>query len=1268
MPEKLSTFEGAKKLYKDLRSRIKTLSDSFASTITNVNNKIIEEANKRSEADDSIRTSMQDVKQELSNDIVAEREARAKADKTETENRAADVNKLRQSIDSNKSTQDQVNKELVQSVAEEIEARKTADETLSNALRKQTSNIDTKLADEILARQQGDKTLTDSLSEEVTRASTAELLTNERITEKSNELQAAITAEAQSRSDGDARLEQLLNKEVTDRKEAILNQNNDLVQRITTVQNNLNTESSTREEEDSKLQQSLQQTNENVLVVEDTLSKVSAKTDKNSTNLSNEIITRQNETKDLQDAVAKEIVDRSARDNQLKADITQIDNLIPNAATKDNQLADKAFVNSSINSIASFFRGSYKTKDSLVNKPWQTTDEDAEYYVHNNDYAYVQSDETHDGEAWRYVYVLIPPATEGTWEAQFKINDSPLTQAQLDALNSTITKNAVEQITTNKDGLTLINQDFNVHATDYNNPHKVTATQLGLGNVDNTSDLDKPISNATKEVIENVSSTSLAHITNKNNPHDVTKDQVGLGNVDNTADKDKPVSDAQSKFITDLYKPMFEHIFDFDNPHGVTKDQLGLGKVDNTSDAEKPLSRAADSALALKAPINSPQFEGIPQVPTPATDASDSQIANVGYVKKTVSSQGLVSFRENQLLTDDQKKTARDNIGAVESEQEQETSGKGIVKLTGSGNFDLYNTYYGNVVKQGTSRPDALSSITFCDGNFEVVGKNLVKVPVGQTIDGVRFEVSAAGIIQTYGTAQESINYVITSQYYPHGVYSISGCPNGGGVDTYSVQFNLYQGNNYITGVANYSTDSSTSTLNTALYPSYDVCKVIIHIEKGQDVTGKLFYPQLEFNDKITAFEAIKSDNSIFNGQLRAMTIEGDLPDDILNKEVLLQGVYPIDEANKKYLICDTWNNDLTRQGIANSKLISRIWNKTLSGNEDIVYYNAVSGQERFQIKFTDSIYLPVTSNNQVLVLCNAFEPATANGVISHSEQNTIAVESNADYDCISIYAPQYTTLAQFKTYLKSMSDAKTPVVVYYIGKNIRSTTKDTVKLVAGTDITTVYSNSLVEPYLFASYYANIWELLKNQSSLVSDDFVSYNPQTRTEAQKVQARQNIGAVDSDYVDQFASKIDSISVNGTEQTIQNKSVNIIIDKDTVGLGNVDNTSDLDKPISNLTQDALQGLEALIDTKQNAPTYVDYTLLAASWSNSEYSFESTYPNAEYELTIQLAATATAEQAQAFAEAIMVGSSTSNVLKCISNTPTINIPVTIIVIHKP
>ena len=44
---------------------------------------------------------------------------------------------------------------------------------------------------------------------------------------------------------------------------------------------------------------------------------------------------------------------------------------------------------------------------------------------------------------------------------------------------------------------------LDTHIADKNNPHEVTKTQVGLGNVDNTSDLDKPISTATQTALDN---------------------------------------------------------------------------------------------------------------------------------------------------------------------------------------------------------------------------------------------------------------------------------------------------------------------------------------------------------------------------------------------------------------------------------------------------------------------------------------------------------------------------------------------------------------------------------------------------------------------------------------------------------------------------------------------------------------------------------------------------------------------------------------------
>ena len=153
----------------------------------------------------------------------------------------------------------------------------------------------------------------------------------------------------------------------------------------------------------------------------------------------------------------------------------------------------------------------------------------------------------------------------------------------------------------------------NSHISDTNNPHSVTKAQVGLGNVDNTSDLNKPISTATQAALDKLKEdlegsiggsdeTLNAHIANKENPHQVTKAQVGLGNVDNTSDAEKPVSTPQLDAINaakaEVSKTISDHISDVRNPHNVTKAQVGLGDVDNTSDINKPVSNATREALS----------------------------------------------------------------------------------------------------------------------------------------------------------------------------------------------------------------------------------------------------------------------------------------------------------------------------------------------------------------------------------------------------------------------------------------------------------------------------------------------------------------------------------------------------------------------------------------------------------------------------------------------------------------------------------------------
>lgn len=149
-------------------------------------------------------------------------------------------------------------------------------------------------------------------------------------------------------------------------------------------------------------------------------------------------------------------------DTSLRTDLTAvtkrtttIEGKIPTQASATNQLADKAFVNSTIQTDSANFRGAWNTYADIP------TDVDlypADYAGGKtptvNDYLTVLKDEQHNDESWRYVYTGTW-ATNGKdgWKAVYKINDTPFTAAQNAAINSNITQELTDQITTNQNDI-----------------------------------------------------------------------------------------------------------------------------------------------------------------------------------------------------------------------------------------------------------------------------------------------------------------------------------------------------------------------------------------------------------------------------------------------------------------------------------------------------------------------------------------------------------------------------------------------------------------------------------------------------------------------------------------------------------------------------------------------------------------------------------------------------------------------------------------------
>lgn len=64
-----------------------------------------------------------------------------------------------------------------------------------------------------------------------------------------------------------------------------------------------------------------------------------------------------------------------------------------------------------------------------------------------------------------------------------------------------------------QDNIDGVNDNLDTHINNSSNPHGVTASQIGLGNVDNTSDIEKPVSNPQREYITEQIKSTLQNIT-----------------------------------------------------------------------------------------------------------------------------------------------------------------------------------------------------------------------------------------------------------------------------------------------------------------------------------------------------------------------------------------------------------------------------------------------------------------------------------------------------------------------------------------------------------------------------------------------------------------------------------------------------------------------------------------------------------------------------------------------------------------------------------
>ena len=141
------------------------------------------------------------------------------------------------------------------------------------------------------------------------------------------------------------------------------------------------------------------------------------------------------------------------------------------------------------------------------------------------------------------------------------------------------------------DHVNLLNKGTNTHTQidshigNISNPHSVTKTQVGLGNVpnlDTTTAVNSAHTHANKTDLDNITPTDITNIHN-------------LSGV-NTGDETN--SSIKTKLGTDLSNKL-DYNGDGSSLTNMTKSQVGLGNVDNTTDANKNVLSATKLTTAI---------------------------------------------------------------------------------------------------------------------------------------------------------------------------------------------------------------------------------------------------------------------------------------------------------------------------------------------------------------------------------------------------------------------------------------------------------------------------------------------------------------------------------------------------------------------------------------------------------------------------------------------------------------------------------------------
>lgn len=373
----------------------------------------------------------------------------------------------------------------------------------------------------------------------------------------------------------------------------------------------------------------------------------------------------------------------------------------------------------------------------------------------------------------------------------------------------------------------------------------LAAADLGLGNVTNTSDANKPISTATQAALNlkattaNLSAvatsgsyTDLANkpiipvtsVAGRTGAIVLTKSDVDLINVDNTTDLAKPISTAvqnalnakatASSLAAIATTGNYNDLINIPTGSGtvssvagragavtLTSADVGLANVDNTSDLNKPLSTAAQTAINLKANTSSlstvattgvyTDLTARPTIPTTAAQVGavatadlDSTVATNITTTNTSTSNALNGLYATASAVT--AKYTKPGTGIPLTDlatpiQAELTSSPNYIRVAKTVNTSLSSaTTVSNdphlTVSVAANGKYAFEMLLAYEADVGVGIKLSFVAPAGYTIFGIGFGVGSTNAATTIPGAAMTIQYVTTA----NSAYGVAGAVGAG--------------------------------------------------------------------------------------------------------------------------------------------------------------------------------------------------------------------------------------------------------------------------------------------------------------------------------------------------------------------------------------------------------------------------------------------------------------------------------------------------------